>query len=112
MFAQISLQLDWHALAPELVLSGFAFLVLMIDLFLDDDRKWVLGPIPALGFLAAAVPVLTLSGVGSKERVMFGGSYVSDNYALVFKGLFLGVGFVTVLLSLNYLDEGPYYQGE
>ena len=35
-----------------------------------------------------------------------------DNFALVLKALFLVVGYVVVLLSTNYIDEGDYYQGE
>lgn len=112
MLGQITLYLDYHALGPELVLSGFLILVLLLDLFLPDGLKWLLGPVTALGFLAAIVPVLTLAATGSGPRSMFGGSYVSDDFALVFKALFLTVGFVTILLALNYIDEGPYYKGE
>lgn len=112
MLAEITLNLDYHALAPEIVLTGALVVVLMVDLFLDDDQRWVLGPLAALGFLAALVPVLTLAAKGGLPRSMFDESYVADDFALVFKGLFLGIGFVTVLLSLNYVDEGPYYKGE
>src|SRR5438445_4337299 len=43
---------------------------------------------------------------------MFGGAYVVDNYALVMKALFLAAGYITVLLSVNYIEEGDYDQGE
>ena len=35
-----------------------------------------------------------------------------DNFALVLKALFLLAGYVVVLLSTNYIEEGDYYQGE
>ena len=43
---------------------------------------------------------------------MFGGAYVVDDFALVMKGLFLVAGYVTVLLSTNYIAEGDYWEGE
>jgi NADH-quinone oxidoreductase subunit N len=43
---------------------------------------------------------------------MFGGAYVVDNYALVFKGLFLIVAYLTLLVSFDYIGEGDYYRGE
>ena len=43
---------------------------------------------------------------------MFGGAYVVDNYALAFKGFFIVVAYITILLSVDYINEGDYYQGE
>ena len=57
------------------------------------------------------VPVLYLAGNGA-DRTMFGGAYMVDNYALVMKALFLLTGYITILLSTNYIEEGDYYQGE
>lgn len=103
--------LDYHALAPELVLVGVAVLVLLVDLFTDEDQKGLLPAISGLGLLAALIPVLTLA-VDGADRVMFGGAYVVDDYALILKALFLLSGYVVVLLSTNYVAEGDYYEGE
>ena len=46
------------------------------------------------------------------DRVMFGGAYVVDNFALVLKVLFLVGAYVVVLLSTNYIAEGDYAEGE
>ena len=43
---------------------------------------------------------------------MFGGAYVVDNYALALKAFFLVVAYVTLLMSVDYIGEGDYYQGE
>jgi NADH-quinone oxidoreductase subunit N len=102
---------DWHALAPYLVVVGVLCLVLVADLFLPDDRKAVLPSLAGLGLLAALVPVLTLA-VDGADRTMFGGAYAVDNFALVLKALFLVAGYVTVLLSTNYIAEGDYAEGE
>ena len=55
--------------------------------------------------------MLTLAVDGS-DRVMFGGAYVVDDFALVLKALFLVAGYVVVLLSTNYIAEGDYAEGE
>ncbi|MGH9259717.1 MAG: NADH-quinone oxidoreductase subunit N, partial [Acidimicrobiales bacterium] len=71
-------EIDWHALAPELVLVGVLCLVLVADLFLPDDRKGVLPSLAGLGLLGALIPVLTLA-VDGTDRTMFGGAYAVDN---------------------------------
>jgi NADH-quinone oxidoreductase subunit N len=107
----VSPTLDWHALAPELVLVGTLVVVLLADLFLPEGRKGVLPSLAGLGLLAATIPVLTLA-VDGADRSMFGGAYVVDNFALVLKALFLVAGYVVVLLSTNYIAEGDYAEGE
>ncbi|HET6772844.1 MAG TPA: NADH-quinone oxidoreductase subunit N [Acidimicrobiales bacterium] len=102
---------DWHALAPDLVIVGVLCLVLVADLFLPEDRKAVLPSLAGLGLLGALVPVLTLA-VDGADRTLFGGAYAVDNFALVLKALFLVAGYVTVLLSTNYIAEGDYAEGE
>jgi NADH-quinone oxidoreductase subunit N len=103
--------IDWHALAPELVLTAVLCIVLVADLFLPEDRKALLPSLAGLGLLAALIPVLTLA-VDGTDRSMFGGTYVVDNFALVVKALFLVAGYVTVLQSTNYIAEGDYAEGE
>jgi NADH-quinone oxidoreductase subunit N len=102
---------DWHALAPDLVVVGVLCLVLVADLLLPDDRRGVLPSLAGLGLLGALIPVLTLA-VDGADRTMFGGAYAVDNFALVLKALFLVAGYVTVLLSTNYIAEGDYAEGE
>ena len=103
--------IDWHALAPELVVVGTLCVVLVADLVLPEDRKGLLPSIAGLGLLGALVPVLTLAHDG-QDRAMFGGAYAVDNFALVLKALFLVAGYVTVLQSTNYIAEGDYAEGE
>jgi NADH-quinone oxidoreductase subunit N len=103
--------IDWHALAPELVLTAVLCIMLVADLFLPEDRKALLPSLAGLGLLAALIPVLTLA-VDGTDRTMFGGAYAVDNFALVVKALFLVAGYVTVLQSTNYIAEGDYAEGE
>jgi NADH-quinone oxidoreductase subunit N len=101
--------IDYHAIAPELVLAGTIFVVLLFDLVLRRDRKWWAMPISFVGAAGSLAATLTL--VGSR-RATFGGSYVVDNFALLFKVFFLVAAMVILAMSLRYFREGRFYQGE
>lgn len=104
-------QLDYHALAPEILLTAGALAVLLIDLFLPERQKWVAAALAGAATLAALVPVSTL-WVSPLPRVLFDGKFVVDEFSVVLKALFLGSAFVTLLLAFRYIEEGPYRQGE
>jgi NADH-quinone oxidoreductase subunit N len=105
---------DWHALAPEIILVATMVAVLLADLFLPERDAWRTSSIAGLGLLAALIPIATLAydGIGSGGRSMFGGAYVVDGYALALKAFFIIAAYITVLLSVDYIGEGDYYQGE
>jgi NADH-quinone oxidoreductase subunit N len=105
--------IDWHALAPELVLIAGINLVLLVDLWIDESKKWMMATLTGFVLLGAFVPVVTLAVVGDDSvRSMFDGRYVVDDFSLILKALFLLVGYVIVLLSQSELEERDYYQGE
>ena len=104
--------LDYAALAPEIVLSGVLLVVLVVDLLVDEMNKAIVTTLAGLGILGSALPILYLAASNNHHRVMFGGAYVVDNFALVLKALFIGTGYVVVLMSTNYVEEGDYYEGE
>jgi NADH-quinone oxidoreductase subunit N len=103
--------IDWHAFAPDIVLVATIVVILVADLLLPNRNAWQTSRIAALGVLGALIPVLTLA-VDGHNRSMFGGAYVVDNYALALKGFFLIVAYITILISVDYIAEGDYYQGE
>lgn len=104
--------IDWHALAPEIVLVIGINIVLLVDLGLAESKKWAMATITGFVVLGALIPVVTLAVVGGDTRSMFDGRYVVDEYALILKALFLLVAYIVVLMSQNELEEGGYYQGE
>jgi NADH-quinone oxidoreductase subunit N len=103
---------DWHALAPEIILIAGINVVLLIDLWIEESKKWMLATLTGFVLLGAFIPVVTLAVVGDDVRSMFFDRYVVDQYALILKALFLLVGYVIVLMSQTELEEGGYYQGE
>ncbi len=101
--------IDYHAIAPEIILSGTILVVLLADLALRPERKWFGAVLSFLGCGAALAVELTLIG---ETRASFGGTYVSDPFAVLFKTFFLIVALAVLLLSARYFREGRYYQGE
>jgi NADH-quinone oxidoreductase subunit N len=104
--------IDWHAIAPELVLIVGINLVLFIDLWIDESRKWAMATLTGFILLGAIIPTVTVAAIGDDTRSMFDGRYVVDEYALILKALFLIVAYIVVLMSQTELEEGGYYQGE
>ena len=101
--------IDYHAILPELILSGTILLVLVADAFLSQRRKWFAMPLGFLGVASALVAVLTLIG---EDRTTFDGVFVVDDFAVLFKTFFLSVALVVLMISLRYFRDGRFYQGE
>src|SRR5690606_27317262 len=51
---------DYHALAPEIVLTAAIVILLLVDLLFEERSKWAASTIAGVGLLAACVPLLTL----------------------------------------------------
>ncbi len=105
-------EIDLYLIAPEIIVTAFGFLVLLLDVFLPKgERKGYLGVISLIGILFAGL--YTFPQMGS-VRSGFEGMFVSDGYALFFKLIFLIIAFLTVLISIGYIHRemiefGEYY---
>ncbi len=106
--------IDWHAVAPELILLGFGALLTMIDVIFLERAKQYTSALAGIGLLATMVPILTLANDISETgpRVMFEGAFVVDEFALIMKAVFILSGYVVILLSTNYIAEGDYWESE
>jgi len=102
---------DFHAIAPEIVLTATILIALLVDLIWPEQARTIVPRIASLGVLGALIPVLTLINDGA-TRSMFDGAFVVDNYALAMQGFFLVVTYVTILLATDYITDGDYHQGE
>jgi NADH-quinone oxidoreductase subunit N len=113
LFAAWELQphIDWAALAPEVVVTAGALLLILIDSVMLERARAYVSLLAGATLLGAMIPILFLADDGP-DRVLFGGAYVVDNFALVLKALFLLSGYVVVLLSTNYVAEGDYWENE
>jgi NADH-quinone oxidoreductase subunit N len=103
------MSIDFLAIAPELALTVTALLVLALDLSLRGDAKQLVNPVAALGTTVAIVFTIVLYG---DQRETFGGTFVVNDYAVIFKLLFLGSLLAILGISWRFFAEGRYFQGE
>ena len=101
---------NYISAAPEMTLLGLLCVVLLVDLFVDDEHRvvtyWV--SIAALG-----VTLWTLFATAPVDRVVvFDGSYVSDPLSQILK--ITAVGFVALafLYARDYLRANDLHKGE
>jgi NADH-quinone oxidoreductase subunit N len=97
---------DLGPLVPELILTGAALVIVLLDLVIK--RKETLA---FLSIIFAAIAAYTLfNSVGST----FGGMFVSDGYSIFFKIIFLLNLVLSILVSVKYIsiekiNLGEYY---
>ena len=103
------MQIDFIAILPEIVLTVTALIVLAADLALRGDAKQFVNPVAALGTVGAIVATVLLWG---GERVTFNEMYVVDDFAVLFKLLFLGTLLAVLGISWRYAAENRIFQGE
>jgi NADH-quinone oxidoreductase subunit N len=107
----MSWEIDYLALAPELIIVGSLLLVLGLDLFLPREEKYWTATVAVAGSALALIP-LGILAINGDTISMFDGSYVVDEFALVLKGLFLVAAYIVFLMSHHFIESDRYYQGE
>ena len=100
---------DRHPLLPELTLIAGAFGLLMLDLFLDNARRFITHAL-ALVVMVAVVWMLA-TGVGGQGSV-FSGMFVRDTLADVSKVVIVAISALSLVYGWPYLRERNLYPGE
>jgi NADH-quinone oxidoreductase subunit N len=96
---------------PITVLSGWACLLLLADLWIPSGRKWLTAALAAVGL--ALTLGITFAQAGD-SMVGFSGMVEVDNFSTFLSVLFQGSGLLAIALSFDYLkrmeiDRGEYY---
>jgi len=105
-----SLGINYHAILPETITATVAVIIMMIDAVARNIERRVAGIVSLTGLIGAAVAVASLWG-GNGET-SFKGMIITDNFRLSFAMVFLIVTFLTVLISLRWVDEESLPVGE
>ena len=96
--------------APEMVLLGLICVVLLADLFVEDDRRIVTF---WLTIASLAVTAVTILATGPAERVLvFSGSYVAEPLSNVLKLAATGFVAVAFFYARDYLRANDIHRGE
>jgi len=102
---------DLSTVAPEVIVSLVAMLILMLDFIAPRGRRDWLGYLSVLGVLLTLMVLIRQWGA---PRSAFSGQYLSDPFALFFKIVFLVSAALILLMSIGYLksegiDKGEFY---
>jgi len=105
--------LTWSDVAPagaEVFLLASACVLLLVDLFLDDRRRWI-SYLLAIVALAGAAAISSQVGTGFRQVALFG-HFVSDPMGTVLKLFNYAVAAVVLLYSRDYLARRGLFKGE
>ena len=97
-------------LIPEFMVTGLAFAILTLDFVISRDRKHWLGFVAAAG-LAVTLAVM-LAYQWNTTDSLYDGLISIDGYSLFFRAMFLVMGIVFVLSSIEYVRKNLEYPGE
>ena len=95
---------------PEFLVAGLAFLVFTADFLLPSNRKNWLAGISVVGL--AAILAFTVPYLWGVEDTLFDGIVRVDEYALLFKVVFLLVGITVILCSVDFVRRHLTHPGE
>jgi len=96
-------------LLPELVLVGGAFVLLMLDLFVDESRRILTHALSIALLLVTAY--LAATGVGGQGTVL-GGMFVRDHMADVLKAASCVLTALALVYAWPFLRQRGLYKGE
>jgi NADH-quinone oxidoreductase subunit N len=100
---------DFVRILPELVLSFFAMLVMMLEPVIPVARRVALGWVSLVGVALAGI---TTIGIARDPGTAFSGSISNDGFSIYLIGLLLTIAALTLLGSMSYLERDAIDHGE
>src|SRR5712692_484515 len=97
---------------PMVELTIFALGILLIDLWVPRESKWVNALGAFVGVLFAAVCVWQIQSTLPTGAAGFYNSLLVDRFAIYFWYLFLAGAAIAILMSVHYLDVEDEHHGE
>lgn len=101
--------INFTPIMPEIILSIFAMVLLLVNVFVSSEHKAYLGYLSLIGIVIAG---FTLIGGWGTTLSAFNDSVVQDNFSLFFKGIFLLTVGMTILISDQYFKREECNFGE
>ena len=99
---------DFYYILPELIITGGALLLLVVNVIMPQRQSALLG-ISLITLFAGGMALLSLSGVDATASQ---GLLAIDGFALFFKVIFLISAALTILMSVKYLQVEDVRAGE
>jgi len=101
--------INLNLLSPEIVILGFALLILILDPLLSRKAKVTSAHLGWIGIVIAFVFAIRLWNF---NQTSFNEMFILDNFACFFKFVFLISSFLVIFASINYLKEENILHGE
>jgi len=107
---------DYLLSLPIIELTLFALGILLFDLLLPREWKWVNAALALIGILASAIGVARIQIAFDKAHITAQAGYMNsmlvDPFAIYFWYLFLAGGAIAILMSVHYLEIEHEQHGE
>ncbi len=103
-------QPDLLPVLPEMVMLGMTCLVLVVDLFLPQEKRGFTLLLSIVTLLLAMFAVAAVAPTSSISS--FGGSFILDQLAVVLKIAVCGITILVFVYSRDYLSDHNIYKGE
>jgi NADH-quinone oxidoreductase subunit N len=116
--AQLFTRSDYLLALPMVLLTLFALGILLIDLMLPREWKWMNALTAFVGIVFATVGVWRIQSAYARSGPAFTGQYgfvntlVVDRFAIYFFYLFLAGTAIAILMSVRYLEVEAENHGE
>jgi NADH-quinone oxidoreductase subunit N len=104
---------DFNAILPMTVLTGWACLLLVVDLWIPKKHKSYTALLSILGLMVTAAVLVAVATQAQETPISaFGGMVTLDGFSVFMNMLVLSTGAVAILLALNYLKQNNLERGE
>jgi len=97
---------------PMVELTIFALGILLIDLMIPKQHKWLNAVGAFIGILFATLCVWQIQTTSPRAAIGFFNTLLVDRFALYFWYLFLASAAITILISVRYLEIEDEHHGE
>lgn len=104
------MQPDLMPALPEMVMLAMTCLVLVVDLFLPQEKRGFTLLLSVVTLALAIGAVIVVAPVSSASS--FGGSFILDQLAVVLKIAICGITILVFVYSRDYLADHNIYKGE
>ena len=103
---------EYRLMLPMVELTIFALGILLIDLIVPRQWKWINAAGAFMGILFAGVCVVQIQWALPRGGIGFLNSLLVDRFAIYFWYLFLAGAAIAILMSVRYLDIENEHHGE
>ena len=104
------IQPDLLPVLPEMVMLGMTCLVLVVDLYLPQEKRGFTLLLSIVTLVLAIFAVMVVAPTSSVTT--FGGSFVLDQLAVVLKIAVCAITILVFVYSRDYLSDHEMYKGE